>query len=192
MENPDIPKLAEKCKTFNITIDNINLESGIMYNVLAYRIKELEHIIYPPAHSGIKLNKIIPTADTYFCTETNPEKIKVYKEREEKLKLIPTFPKGKLLQRERDNLCYLKDLEPPNEHKMITQNLYLFDVLDLEKFDFYIFCTKEGALRYATDIYQLSKNNKYAHNTENLKDCGIYPEHADAILYQFFGINTLT
>ena len=39
--------------------------------------------------------------------------------------------------------------------------------------------------------YKLSQNNKYAYNTENLKDCGIYPEHADAILSHFFDINTL-
>ena len=145
---------------------------------------ETENKLNPPAYSGIKLNKTFETANTYFCVEINPEKLEKYKKINTQIKNSSGWQLHRLLE--------LKDMEPPNEHKEITDNIYLFDVVNLEKFYFYIITTKEGADRYTADIYQLSKNNKYAYNTENLKGCGIYPEHADEILFTFYNINTLT
>ena len=88
-------------------------------------------------------------------------------------------------------LEYDKDLEPPNEHKVITGNLYLYKVLDLKHVLRYM---EMNMLSYEwkTPPYKLSENNKYAYLTVNLKGCGIYPEHADEILFTFYDINTLT
>ena len=138
--------IEEKCKIFNIDFtgytdyygditerDIYGIGSSFTRSLLNSKIRQLEEMINPQEDTGLKFYKIFHTTDKFFPMEKDPVKLEEFKFFLEDINKFPLFPKTKRQQWLLYCLTSEKDLEPPNMYKELTDNIYLYDIVNLKK-----------------------------------------------------------